>query len=64
MKRVLKTICVAASSLFAGLILILLSVLLLIVGTENGTQFAWQRARAFLPETVEVPLLRAASPGR
>ena len=54
MKRVLKTIFVAASSLLAGLILILLSVLLLLIGTESGTQFAWQRASAFLPETVEV----------
>jgi len=54
MKRVHKTIFMVASSLFAGLILTLLSVLLLIIGTENGTQFAWQRARAFLPDTVEI----------
>ncbi|MGK2906482.1 MAG: translocation/assembly module TamB domain-containing protein [Desulfuromonadales bacterium] len=54
MKRVLKIIFVVASSLLAGLILTLLSVLLLIIGTENGTQFAWQRAKAFLPDTVEI----------
>ena len=39
MKRVLKTIFVAASSLLAGLILILLSVLLLLIVTESGIFF-------------------------
>ncbi len=54
MKRLLKTIFVVGSSLVAVLIVTLLSVIVFIGGTESGTQFAWQRASAFLSDSVEI----------
>ncbi len=54
MKRMLKTVSVTALSLVAVLIVTLVSVLVWVIGTETGTQFAWQRAQPFLPDTVAI----------
>lgn len=54
MKRALKTLSVAVISLVAALTVTVVSVLVWVTGTETGTQFVWQRARGFLPDTVAI----------
>ncbi len=63
MKRVIKTVSVAAIQLVAVLILTLVSVLVWVTGTETGTRFAWQHARAFLSDTVEIQAIEGRLAG-
>lgn len=63
MKRVLKRIFVSAISLVAVLILTLVSVLVVMIGTESGTQFAWQHARVFFPNNIEIGALEGRLAG-
>jgi translocation and assembly module TamB len=54
MKRGFTIIFVTAISLVAVSIPLLIYSLLLVIATERGTEFAWQRAQPFLSDTVEL----------
>ncbi len=63
MKRVVKIISVAAISLVTLSIVTLVSVLVLVIGTESGMQFAWRHAQAFVPASVEIGALEGRLAG-
>jgi translocation and assembly module TamB len=64
MKRVLTKWVIASVMVVVFLIAVLTGTCFLIFTTEAGTQFAWQRAQAFVPDMIEVRALsgRLAGP--
>lgn len=64
MKRLIIKVGLASVSVIAALLITLLVAVSLIIFTQSGTQFAWQQAQPFLPDTVKVELLtgRLAGP--
>ena len=63
MNRVFKIVFVTVVVPAAVLISMLVIALVLIMATESGTQFAWQQARPFLTDTLEVNDLKGCLAG-
>ncbi|MFN2257954.1 MAG: hypothetical protein ABR516_05700, partial [Desulfuromonadaceae bacterium] len=63
MMRRLRITLLAALGAFTLLAFVLVSTLVWVAATESGTQFAWRKARTFLPPGIEIRALEGRATG-
>ncbi|MCA1796438.1 MAG: hypothetical protein LC645_02650, partial [Geobacteraceae bacterium] len=61
--RRLRITLLAALGAFTLLAFVLVSTLVWVAATESGTQFAWRKARTFLPPGIEIRALEGRATG-